>query len=233
MTTVIVLDLDDTLYLEETYVRSGIAWLSAWLECETGIRGFQAEAQSLRERGVRDRLFDRTLAGLGIVPQPSFVSILVAKYRSHPPTISLAVDAEAFLTGDHGFALALVTDGYVASQKAKIAALGLDRFGIHPMICTDEWGPGYWKPHLRAFETIEASRAGGDDRFVYVADNPAKDFLGPRKLGWRTVQIDRPGAIHPRVPPSPGHHADMRIHSFDELTASRIGQLSNRPATAG
>lgn len=228
MTTAIVMDLDDTLYLEETYVRSGIAWISNWLEQETGLAGFQAEAEALRTIGVRDRLFNRTLVRLGVEPDPAFVAILVAKYRSHPPSISLAADAEAFLAADHGFALALITDGYAVAQRAKIAALGLDRFAIQPIICTDEWGADYWKPHVRAFEAVEAYRPGGCDAFVYVADNPAKDFLAPRKLGWRTVQIDRPGAIHPRLHPIASHHADMRIHSFDELTWSCIEQLPRR-----
>jgi putative hydrolase of the HAD superfamily len=233
MTPAIVLDLDDTLYLEETYVRSGIAWISTWLEREIGLRGFEAEAEALREIGVRDHLFDRTLVRLGIAPDPAFVSILVAKYRSHPPSISLAADAEAFLAADHGFALALITDGYAIAQRAKIAALGLDRFPIHPMICTDEWGADYWKPHLRAFETVEASHPGGCDTFVYVADNPAKDFLAPRKLGWRTIQIDRPGAIHPRLHPIASHHADTRIRSFDELTWSLVERLPCRARMAG
>ncbi|MET0309783.1 MAG: HAD family hydrolase [Sphingomonas sp.] len=233
MTIAIVLDLDDTLYLEETYVRSGIAWISNWLERETGLKGFQAEAEALREIGVRDHLFDRTLAHLGIAPDPAFVSILVAKYRSHPPSISLAADAEAFLTADHGFALALITDGHAVAQRAKIAALGLDRFAIHPIVCTDEWGRSYWKPHRRAFEVIEACLRSECDAFVYVADNPAKDFLAPRKLGWRTVQIDRAGAVHPRLHPIASHHADTRIRSFDELTWSLVERLPCRARMVG
>jgi len=233
VTTAVVLDLDDTLYLEEAYVLSGIAWLSDWLERETGILGFQTITETLREIGIRDRLFDRSLAELGVTPAPAFIDLLVEKYRSHPPIISLAIDAEAFLASDHGFALALITDGHAVAQRAKIAALGLERFDIQPMICTDEWGPDYWKPHLRAFEAVEAYYRGECDAFVYVADNPAKDFLAPRRLGWRTIQIDRPGAVHPRVPPSAEHRADTRIHSFDELTQSTIEHLRGRSATRG
>lgn len=232
MTLTIVLDLDDTLYLEETYVRSGIVWISGWLEREMGIEGFQAEAEALREAGVRDHLFDRVLVRLGMTPRPALVELLVEKYRSHPPSISLATDAEAFLAADHGYAFALITDGYAVAQRAKIAALGLDRFAIHPMICTDEWGAEYWKPHRRAFEAVEKARPGGSASFVYVADNPAKDFFAPRKLGWRTVQIDRPGAIHPRDYPIPSHNADTHIRSFDEL-ASRIGQLPHQQRLTG
>lgn len=229
MTTTIVLDLDDTLYLEETYVRSGIAWISDWLKREMGVERFQAEAQALRDLGVRDHLFDRALARLGVAPHPTLVSLLVEKYRSHPPSISLAADAEAFLTTDHGFAFALITDGHAVAQRAKIAALRLDRFDIHPIICTDEWGAAFWKPHRRAFDTVEACRAGASTTFVYVADNPAKDFFAPRKLGWRTIQIDRPGAIHPRIHPIASHHPDTRVRSFDELTRSCIEQLPGCP----
>jgi putative hydrolase of the HAD superfamily len=233
VTTAVVLDLDDTLYLEEAYVLSGLAWLSDWLERETGIGGFQAEAETLRRMGIRDRLFDRSLAELGVTPAPAFIDLLVEKYRSHPPTISLAIDAEAFLAADHGFALALITDGHAVAQRAKIAALGLERFDIHPMICTDELGPDYWKPHIRAFAAVELYYRGECDAFVYVADNPAKDFLAPRRLGWRTIQIDRPGAVHSRVPPGAEYRADMRIHSFDELTPSQIEQLGGRSVSPG
>ena len=228
MIPTIVLDLDDTLYLEESYIDSGLAWVSAWLERELGLRGFQAEASALRKQGVRDHLFDRALTRLGVVPQPALIGDLVEQYRSHPPSISLAPDAEAFLAADHDCSFALITDGFAVAQRAKIAALGLYRFAIDPMICTDEWGASYWKPHLRAFKAIEAARPDGSDIFVYVADNPAKDFLAPRKLGWSTVQIDRPGAIHSRVPPSPGHRADRHIRSFDELTLSWIQGVSPR-----
>lgn len=225
MRITIVLDLDDTLYPEETYVRSGIAAVSDWAEREMGIQGIAAEADALRSAGITERLFDRALANLGVAPRPALVAALVAEYRSHRPDISLAADAEEFLRGDHGFGFALVTDGYQVAQRRKIEALGLDRFAIDPIICTDDWGRDYWKPHPRAFEAVEASRSNDRCAFLYVADNPAKDFVAPRALGWRTVQIDRPGAIHVRTPPTPDHRADLLIHSFAELTRERVEHL--------
>src|SRR5258706_10112675 len=182
------------------------------------IKGIAAEAGALRCAGITKRLFDRALANLGIAPRPALVAALVAYYRSHRPDIRVAADAEDFLRADHGFAFALVTDGDQISQRRKIEALGLDRFGIDPVICTDDWGRDYWKPHPRAFEAVAASRPNDHWAFLYVADNPAKDFVAPRALGWRTVQIDRPGAIHARTPPTPDHRADLLIYTFAELT---------------
>ncbi len=31
---------------------------------------------------------------------------------------------------------------------------------------------------------------------VYVADNPAKDFVAPNQLGWLTIRIVRPDGIY-------------------------------------
>ena len=32
--------------------------------------------------------------------------------------------------------------------------------------------------------------------FVYVGDNPVKDFVAPNAMGWTTIQIVRDGGIH-------------------------------------
>src|SRR3546814_16258418 len=38
--------------------------------------------------------------------------------------------------------------------------------------------------------------------FTYVGDNPAQDFTAPSAMGWRTVQITRPGGVHNAVGPA-------------------------------
>src|SRR3546814_4787341 len=106
-------------------------------------------------------------------------------------------DAGRFRTSERtGRALAMLTDGELCCQQAKIAALGLNRSDIMPIICTGQWGRSYWKPHRRGFEDIQSHYRLPPSAFVYIADNPVKDFIAPRALGWRTVQIIRPGGIH-------------------------------------
>ncbi|WP_164523316.1 HAD family hydrolase [Sphingomonas koreensis] len=225
MSTVIVFDLDDTLYRERDYVRSGIAAVDVWVQWRLGIHGFDATATTLWNAGRRTKLFDMALAELGVTADLATIAAMVAIYRDHLPRIRLAPDALAFLASDHGFGLALITDGFGAAQRRKVAALGLTRYPFDPIVYTDDWGPTFWKPHRRAFDAVEAVHRGRSNRFVYVADNPAKDFLAPRALGWGTVQIDRPDAVHPRVAPGPSYCAATHIRSLRDLTQQRIEAL--------
>ncbi|UVO51678.1 HAD family hydrolase [Sphingomonas sp. SUN019] len=215
--TTIVLDLDDTLYLERDYVRSGIVAVGDWMRKRRGAADFAYTAQALWDAGQRGHLFDATLAQLGITPDRSLVEALIVTYRAHLPDIHLAPDAAAFLADPLGSRLALITDGPPVAQLRKIEALRLDRAGIDPLIRTGVWGDGFGKPHPRAFRMVEARHGGSGAQMIYVADNPAKDFLGPRTLGWRTVQIDRDGAVHSRTAPSERHRADVTISSLAEL----------------
>lgn len=225
MTPTIVLDLDDTLYLEEGYVQSGLAAVGKWVDATHGTHGFCETARALRRQGVTTRLFDATLAALGVTPDPDLIDHCVIRYRAHVPDIALEPDALAFVQSSRDWSMALITDGAAESQRRKIDVLGLDRFAIDPIICTDDWGRCFWKPHRRAFEAVHASRKGIATGFLYVADNPAKDFITPARLGWSTVQVNRVGAIHPRVPPTPHHAADAEIASLDELTPNMVEKL--------
>ena len=56
--------------------------------------------------------------------------------------------------------------------------------------------------------------AGG---YVYVADNPRKDFLAPRALGWRTLRVRRPGGEHAGCTAAPQEAAEREIASLLEL----------------
>lgn len=215
--TTIVLDLDDTLYLERDYVRSGIVAVGDWMRKRRGVADFATAAQALWDSGERGRLFDGTLTQFGITPDRSLVEALVVTYRAHRPDIRLAADAATFLADPCGNRLALITDGPPIAQLRKIEALGLDRAGIDPLIRTGVWGDGFGKPHPRAFRMIEAQHGASGAQMIYVADNPAKDFIGPRALGWRTVQIDRDGAVHARIAPSEQHRADVTITSLADL----------------
>lgn len=213
----IVFDLDDTLYLERDYVRSGIQAVGRWLLKQSGVTGFSDLAQHLWDHGQRSFLFDTTLDRLGIEPSATLVAELVDVYHFHEPRIALAPDAARFLTDPGHYRFALISDGLAISQRRKVAALQLERFALDPLILTADLGNGFGKPHGHAFELVEAMHGGPPAAIVYVADNPAKDFVAPRALGWRTVQIDRPEAVHPREPPSASFAAELRIESLAEL----------------
>lgn len=55
---VIVFDLDDTLYLEREYVRSGFQAVDDWLSTEGIMNGFREHAWRLFESGLRNHTFN-------------------------------------------------------------------------------------------------------------------------------------------------------------------------------
>lgn len=223
---VVVLDLDDTLYLERDYVASGFAAVGEHLARLGYPRDFAAVAWRLFGTGRRGDVFDAALAELGCPATPHLIESLVTVYRRHQPQIALAPDAAAFLDRTVlGYKLALITDGFLIAQQNKIAALGLARWPFRPLLCTDALGRACWKPSPVAFEAVAAAHKSPPQAMVYIADNATKDFAAPRRLGWRTVQIERPGGLHLLPPPGAGHHADLRITSFAELTPDRLDAL--------
>ncbi len=211
---VVVFDLDDTLYLERDFVRSGYAAVAARLNPRLGSTDFAERAAAAFDSGQRSRIFDTVLAELGHGDDQPLIDEAVARYRDHVPAIRLAADARRYLARCH-YQLALLSDGYLQTQAHKVAALGLDAFGFRPVVLTGLWGRDYWKPHRRGYQTIQDRYALPADAFVYVADNPAKDFVAPRALGWRSVQIARPDRIHVGVPSA--EPADAMITTLDEL----------------
>ncbi|MGQ9635777.1 MAG: HAD family hydrolase, partial [Bryobacteraceae bacterium] len=144
----------------------------------------------------------------------SLIDELVQAYRTHKPRIALLSDAAACLRLLHRKApLAIVTDGPVSSQRAKVEALGLDRF-IDEFVFTHAWGPEFAKPHPRAFQFLQTRWDATSSIFVYVGDNPVKDFAAPRALGWTTVRVRRPDGLYCSVPGPDGAGADLEVRDL-------------------
>ncbi|MBY9062332.1 HAD family hydrolase [Sphingomonas yunnanensis] len=216
---VIVFDLDDTLYLERDYVISGLAAAGDWAHARLGLDRLGPLMRERFEAGARQRIFDDSLAALGYPATPALVARLLAVYRQHRPRIALAPDAARYLARrDTGTALAIVTDGFLDAQRRKLRALDLFRRGVRQAVCTDRWGREAWKPSRRAFDHLEAWFGMGGACFTYVADNPTKDFVAPRLLGWRTVRIVRPGGLHVEARAvQADDEADRVVQSLDSL----------------
>ena len=218
-------DLDDTLYPEAAYVRSGFAAVAAAVGESPGQRA-ELEAWLLEafESGVRGDTFDRMLRRFPDLAGRVSIPGLVELYRQHDPAIGLDVEAAAVLSEliSAGVRVGVVTDGPTAMQAAKVRALCLDRW-CSPIVLTDALGAGMGKPNPAAFELVAAQWGLPVDELLYVGDNPLKDFVGPRRLGWATVRLRRPGQLHADAEPRSQEFApDHQITSLGELTG-RLG----------
>ncbi len=220
MISALVFDLDDTLYPEREFVRSGFVAVDEWLRAQRGVTGFAAEAGRLFARGERGRIFDDALRTLDQEPVPDLVATLVEVYRAHVPRLALYPDAHwALRHFGARFKLGLVTDGYLATQRNKVAALGIAPwFGA--VVYTDEFGREHWKPSPEGFRRVEQVLGCSGNACVYVGDNPAKDFVAPNRLDWRTVHLRRDTGEYGRtaVEELPAdHRAGHRVNSLREL----------------
>lgn len=214
----IVLDIDDTLYLERDYVRSGFQAVSSYIKDKVGFGEFYNLAWGEFLAGRRGKTFDNVLAQLPSAIQSELsISDLVQIYRSHKPNIHLCSDASHFINASsQEYRLAVVTDGPANSQRNKIEALGLEE-RVSELVVTDEHGPLWPKPSHLPFRHLQESFGVSGDSCVYIADNPQKDFVGPTALGWHTIRILRPGGLHVDVPDLEDSTADIHVKDLNGL----------------
>jgi putative hydrolase of the HAD superfamily len=228
----IVFDLDDTLYLERDFALSGFTAVGEAFAAATGVSGLAARCVALFEAGERGRVIDRALETLAPGLAPAWREPLIDIYRGHAPRIALAPDAARWLArAPAPERLGLITDGAARTQRLKIQALELDRRIAH-VVCTDDWGRRFWKPHPRAFSEMERRLGADPVDLVYVADNLSKDFAAPRRRGWRTIRIARPQRVHHVAAPDPTHLADAVIASLDALDSALVGVPRRAPEAA-
>jgi putative hydrolase of the HAD superfamily len=191
--SVVVFDLDDTLYPERDFVRSGFRAVAACIERETGADVFQRLIDLFEEQ--QPDPFAVVLAERGLSIDKA---TLVETYRLHQPVMTLSEEVARLLQDlrSGGCTLGILTDGRSITQRNKVRALGLDRW-IDDILISEEFGSA--KPAERNYRHFERLFPGR--RFVYVGDNPAKDFIAPNRLGWQTVCVlDAGDHIHGQHP---------------------------------
>src|SRR5262245_16073872 len=219
---ILVFDLDDTLYPERQFALSGFAAAELWAQASLGLTGLAADMLRLLDQGHLGQVFRLALEARMPDHQPEHLAGLLEAYRSHVPSLTLFEDAAwALCHFGAQLRLGLITDGSHRVQRRKVEALGITRH-FHKIVYTDALGGrAFAKPHQQSFQIMEAALAAADARFVYIGDNPAKDFVAPNARGWLTVMIDRPGAqkIHAGAKPAEGGRPQHTIASLTELHA--------------
>lgn len=218
MKKVIVYDLDDTLYRERDFVFSGFKAVDSWLKTNHQISGFFSSAVSLFKKGIRGVVFNNALKELQIDETPELINAMISTYRQHTPLITLLPEVKETLPlHSNSFHQAIITDGYYLTQKNKIEALGLHKI-IPLILCSDQFGHNAWKPSPITYQKVMQHFKLPGEACTYVGDNPKKDFITAKKLGWQTIRIIRDGYEHATLQAeTPEHEAHTTIISFYEL----------------
>lgn len=213
MIKVIVFDMDDTLYPEEQYVKSGFKAVDIFLE-NKGIIGFYPVAIELFDSGRRGKIFNDTLDILEIKYKEKDILNLIEIYRNHPPQINLFSDAELLIEELYKkYPLGLITDGYLDAQKNKVEALNLEKY-FEKIVLTDELGRDNWKPSIFPYEIIKRYFNVEHNELVYIGDNATKDFITANKLGWTTIHVVRDSGEYKHRQVEPAYRAQFEVQSL-------------------
>ena len=209
--TFIVFDLDDTLYYEEDYVKSGFEAISNLLK-ESIKKDVYSELYARYKVGKE--VFNYILEKYDISTYQ--VKDLIYLYRNHFANIKLRKDAELFLKSLKALniKIGLLTDGRSITQRNKLAALKIEnQFDL--IIISEEFGSE--KPSIKNFEIFE--KKFPNRKYYFFGDNIKKDFVSPNKLGWLTFcLIDQGKNIHSQnINVTSEYKPKYFIKSFSEL----------------
>lgn len=217
MIEAILFDLDDTLYPEIEYVRSGFRAVAKWLSDRGyGIpRDTAAIMEDIHWHVDRDHVFQHAAKILGY-PE-SWIPELIQIYRRHEPAITLPEETRWVLRAlCQRYRLGIVTDGHREVQWRKIRALGVHTL-VDVIVTSDDFGRRCWKPDSLPFLTACRALKTRPERSLFVGDHPVRDIRGAAQLGMTTVRIIRDEGYFRRRPHIPEHPPNYEIHQLSEL----------------
>lgn len=199
----VLIDLDDTLYLETDYARSGYRAVSAHFD--------QGDAGASRlwdifAAGERRNVLGRWLGEIG---ESARLMEAVEFYRTHVPELTPIAGWIALLGQWRaaGYRLGVVTDGPARQQGAKAIGVGIGQL-VDAVVLSDELGGrDAWKPNPLPYRTCLERLGVEPSAALYVGDNPTKDFLGARNAGMRSIRLRWPGGLHAAMEPLDAAHA--------------------------
>jgi putative hydrolase of the HAD superfamily len=222
MIETVILDLDDTLYDEIDYCKSGFAAVADRLAAlpDTPPAGhiFQTLSRQF-SAGNRKTTFNAALDELATNYDAPLIRELIHLYRNHIPRIVLPADSREVLDKlSVKYPLALLTDGFLPAQRLKVRALEIEDY-FKTIVYTEELGREFWKPSPAGFEKILQNLNADPQSATYVADNELKDFIAPNNLGMATIQLIRPNRIHTQTSTDPNAKPQHKIRQITDLPA--------------
>ena len=215
----LLFDLDDTLYDEKQFVKSGFIKVTEFIEDKFIVnkKDFYKILIDIFNSGSRGNIFNLALEKVNIIFDENIIYSMVKIYREHNPELKLDKDIESLLIKlKTTYSLGIITDGYFEVQKRKIQALKLEEL-FDTIIYTDEYGREYWKPNVLGYKLpLEEFRVLPGEA-IYIGDDPHKDFIGAKKAGIHTVRVINQNREYSNVRLNKEYEADYEIRELQEI----------------
>ena len=213
----VIFDLDDTLFFEKDYVRSGYRQVASLLP-----QIADAEAKLWEAFCQGKPAIDTVLAEAGL-DDPNTKQLCLNTYRNHMPNIQLRDGVLQLLhtLKANGVQLGILTDGRPEGQRNKLQALGLYDLVDHIIITDELGGVAFRKPNDIAFRILQTRFNVPYGNMLYVGDNPAKDFQACRALGMQYLYLRNTDGLYSKEAGFPCPSVD----SFEDA-ASYINKVT-------
>jgi len=222
MITTVIFDMDDTLYDELDYCKSGFNAVAKFM---TSLPSCPPEKQIFNSlwkqftSGNRKTTFNAALDELTVKYDDAFIDRLIEVYRNHTPDIKLPAESKLILQQlASDYKLGLLTDGFLPAQQLKVKALGIEKY-FKVIVYTEQLGRQFWKPSAVGFKKLLQELNSKPENTAYIGDNEKKDFIAPNRLGIVSIQLIRPARIHTEPSQVPGSAARYIIGHITELAA--------------
>lgn len=204
----VIFDLDDTLYSEKEYVKSGFRAVSDGLG-----GGYEEKLWAYFEAGKP--AIDSLLKELG---QEERKAEVLSAYRGHKPDIRLYPGVTETLRDlkARGIKIGIITDGRPEGQNLKLEALNLFSLADDVIITDELGGAQFRKPCDIAFRIMQTKWRFHAEEIIYVGDNPVKDPPAPRQLGMQFRLFVNPEGLY--------QTAD-KYENYQTITAWRANAL--------
>ena len=222
MKRVIVFDLDDTLYPERSYVESGFKAVAHYLSERFGILEYESfKFMSDELVNGRGNIFDKLLVKENIY-NAGLVKKCLSVYRLHKPDITLDSDAIDCLNRLSDYPKYIITDGNKIVQHNKLVALGLYAL-VKKCFVTHRYGKHRSKPSPFCMQRICKIEKINPPQALYIGDNPKKDFVGLKPLGFKTVRILK--GMYKDEPANANYNAEWCVNSLSEINESLLNTI--------
>lgn len=219
----LIFDLDDTLYLQQDYLagawdavaKAGVTQAIDEDKLRSALRTIAAQGSD------QGRIIDRALESIGV--STADVQSLVKAFVAHQPTKLMLMDGVLpmfALLRELKIPTAIVTDGALETQRAKLYALAVESLVDH-VIMSDEAGRQFRKPHPQPVLTALHELQLRPQQVVMIGDRPTKDVAAASAAGVRAIRVNT------------GEYADAPDHPFTWRRAETAAQAVQSLLTDG
>lgn len=190
--SVVIFDLDDTLYSEKQYVKSGYCAIAKKFP---QIVDFETKLWTAFEN--KKPAIDEVLKNEGLFSEKNKQECMQT-YRLQIPTINLYDGVKEMLSRLHksDYKIGIITDGRPEGQINKINSLNLKKYVDHIIITDELGGIDFRKPNETAFVMMQRYFQCPFKEMCYVGDNIKKDFIAPDKLGMKSIYFKNKDGLY-------------------------------------